>query len=126
MTAERSPWLRRRLPLLLVLGLGFLVWKNGFGVLATERRVEWRVPVPYSELRSVELQLWRGEALLKREERRFEAGVTSALENSVSLTRGEHRAVAIVGIEGGASKTFSAIIDPANDPIVVIDFDQRR
>ena len=59
MTAEASPWLKRRLPLLLVLGLGFLVWKNRFGLLATERRVEWRVPVPYGELRSVELQLSR-------------------------------------------------------------------
>ncbi len=126
MTAEASPWLKRRLPLLLVLGLGFLVWKNGFGLLATERRVEWRVPVPYGELRSVELQLWREEALLKREELRFEHGASSALESSVSLSRGLHRAVAIAGLASGESKSFTASVDPANDSTVIVDFKTGR
>ena len=120
--SERSPWLRRRLPLLLVLGLGFLVWKNGFGVLATERQVEWRVPVPYADIRSVDLQLWRNESLLKREERRFDDGVSTALVNSVSLTRGEHRAVAIVGLKDGVSKTFTGLVDPEDHPTVVVTF----
>jgi hypothetical protein len=120
--SERSPWLRRRVPLLVVVGLGFFVWKNGFGVLATERNVEWQVPVPYGDIRDVELQLWRDEALLKREERHFAEGVSSALVNSVSLTRGAHRAVAVIGFKDGSSKTFTTAIDPEDHPTVVVHF----
>ena len=74
----------------MVLGLALFVWKNGFGILATDRQLEWRVPVAYGDIRGVHLQLWQGEALLKREERVFSTGVNAALENSVALTRGAH------------------------------------
>lgn len=119
---ERKTWLRRRIPLLLVLGLGLFVWKNGFGLLATERTLEWRLPVAYADLRHVELQLWRGEVLLKREERVFSEGLSSSLENTVPLTRGLHRAVSVVQLRDGTVKTLTTTLDPQNHSTVVVDF----
>ncbi len=118
-------FLKRRLPFLLMLGLGFVVWKSGFGVLATDRTLEWRIPVSYQDVRQVDLQVWRDDALLKREERSFADGVSSALTNSVPLTRGLHRAVATVRLREGPSKTFTTQFDPTTDSTVVVDFASR-
>jgi len=106
----------------LALGIGLFVWKSGFGLWATERQLEWRVPVAYGDIRGVHLQLWRGEDLLKREERQFSDGVTSGIENSVPLTRGTLRAVAVVTLRDGVTKTFTTQVDPENNSRVVVDF----
>lgn len=122
---EQRPWLRRRLPMLLVLGLALFMWKNGFGYFATERHIEWRLPVSYAEVRQIELQLWRGESLLKREEIVFdEAGISKSLETSLPLSRGEHHAVARVRLKSGQTALFRAAFDPANDSTVLINFVQ--
>ncbi len=108
--------------MLLVLGLGGFVWQNGFGVLATERKLEWRVPVAYADIRAVDLQLWRGDELLKREERTFANGVAAALENSVPLTRGAHRAVAVVTMRDGSINTYTTQVDPEAHGLVAVVF----
>ncbi len=108
--------------MLLILGLGLFVWKNGFGLLATERQVEWRFPIAYANIRSVDLQLWLGESLIKREERTFERGVSETIEYSVPMTRGVHRAIAVVRTRDGASRTFRTELDPQSNPRVVVEF----
>ncbi len=109
--------------MLVVLGLALFVWKNGFGYFATDRRIEWQVPASYADVRELELQLWRGEALLKREELIFgEAGISMSLETSLPLARGRHHALARVRLKNGQTQLYRAEFDPANEATVLIHF----
>ncbi len=119
--------LARLLPLAAVLGGGLFLWRTGaFGLLPTDRSVTWRLPVSYAEVRGVELQLWRGEELLKREERRFEAGVVGELTMSVPLAAGAHRAIATARLQGRAEPLgFQREFDPGSEEALVIDLGQR-
>lgn len=112
--------LLKRAPLLLVLGLGYVLWRSGFGYFASDRAVVWNLPAEYGALRRVELQVWKGDALLKREELAFPAGVTAELRSTVPLTRGAHRAVATVWTADGGSKTWTEGFDPEDRDTVVV------
>ncbi len=122
MSTERRSPLRQRAPLLIALGVGLLVWKGGFGVFATEREVTWRLAVPYADIRKVELQVWRDDALLRREERQYAAGVSEELRQSIVMRRGEHQAIALVWL-GSASqpKVFRKQFDPAAADALVLE-----
>ncbi len=112
--------LLKRAPLLLVLGLGYVMWRSGFGYFASDRALVWNLPAEYGAVRRVELQVWRGEALLKREELAFPAGVTAELRTTVPLTRGQHRAVATAWTADGGSRSWTEAFDPEDRETVVI------
>jgi hypothetical protein len=113
---------KKRLPFLIVLGLGFVLWRGGFGFLPIERTLTWRFPVKYADVRRVELQVWDGDQLVKREEQQTPAGLTSEPSTKLPLTRGPHRAVGVVWLEHDDQRTFQAAFDPASDPNVVVSF----
>lgn len=113
--------MKKRLPFFLLLALGFVLWRGGFGFLPIERTLTWRFPVKYSAVRSVELQVWSGDELLKREVQNVPAGLTFEPSCHVPLTRGTHRAVGVVELDTGP-QSFSADFDPAADSNLVINF----
>lgn len=105
--------MKRRLPFLILLGIGFVLWRSGFGFLASERQLTWRFPVQYGAIRKLELQVWDADALLKREEQTLPAGLTAEPTTRVPLKRGPHRAVASLWLEGTpAPQNFQADFDP--------------
>lgn len=110
----------RRLPLLLILLVAYVIWRGAFGLFPTDRVVVWNLPVEYAAVRRVELQIWRGEALLKREERTFPGGIGSELRSEVSLLGGPHRAIATAWTADGGSRTFSVDFDPGEEATAVV------
>ena len=113
--------MKRFLPLLLVLGGGLLLWNTGlFGVFPTDRSVVWRFPVSYRDVRSVDLQIWDGETLLKHEELRTPEGLTSEPTFSIPLSRGTHKAIARLELAGGEIRGFQRDIEAGTDETLLI------
>jgi hypothetical protein len=56
------------LPVLAIAALGAWLWKGAFGLLPAERELSWAVPGEWAPIRAVEMQLYDGETLIKREE----------------------------------------------------------
>lgn len=110
----------RRLPLLLILLVAYVIWRGACGLFPTNRVVVWNLPLEYSAVRKVELQLWRGEALLKREERAYPGGVSSELRTELPLVGGPHRAIATAWTADGGSQTFAVDFDPGDEGITVL------
>lgn len=115
--------MKKRLPLLIFVGVGLLLWKTGgFGFFPSERTVLWRFPVSYGEVRRLELQIWDGEALIKREEHAYAAGLVGEPSVKVPLASGPHRAIATVTLSGEAApRGFQADFDPGSEETVVVD-----
>ncbi len=113
--------LKRRLPLLLMLGIGLLVWKGGFGLWATDRTLVFRLPVSAVEVRAVEIQIFEGETLLKREELNFPSGLQAELQSKLPMTRGPHRALVWVKVaETPDRRLWKIEFDPTDQDTVII------
>ena len=118
--------MKRRLYLLVILGLGVLLWKGGFGFLATDRTVSWRLPVRYGEVRRLDLQLWAQETLLKREELETPGGLTAEPVSRLGLERGPHRAVATLWLASAPRPlVLRQDFDPGTDADIVLSFPDR-
>jgi hypothetical protein len=118
---------KKRLPFLLMLAVGLVLWRGGFGWLATERTLTWRLPVPYAEVRRLELQVWDGEVLVQRQELSTPAGLTAEPETKLPMTRGAHRAVASAWLRGGNPPvSFQKDFDPGAEASVVLEWAQAR
>lgn len=115
--------MKKRLPLLIVLGGALVLWKTGaFGFLTRERTVVWRFPVSYGEVRKVELQVWEGDELLKQAELVAPTGLTAEPTMTVPLGKGVHRAIATVQlVSEGAPRGYQREFDPAGDDTIVLD-----
>lgn len=119
--SERPSGWRRRIPLVLALLVGTFVWRGGFGFFATERQVTWRLPVAYADVRRVELQVWRGEAVLRRLTQEFPTGISAELTQAVVMRQGEHRAIALVWNRGVETPVvFAQDFDPGGAEAVVL------
>jgi hypothetical protein len=117
---------KRRLYLLAVLGLGAVLWKGGFGFLATERSLSWRLPVRHGEVRRLDLQLWAGQTLLKREELETPGGLTAEPVSRLGLERGQHRAVATLWLASAPRPVvLRQDFDPGTDADIVLSFPDR-
>jgi hypothetical protein len=118
---------KRRLPLLLMLGLGLVLWKSGFGFLASERTVTWRFPVPYGSVRRLELQLWAEGTLLKRELLETPSGLSAEPMSRVALERGPHQAVATLWLASAEPPiAFRKDFDPGSGSDIVLSFEPAR
>lgn len=113
----------RLLVMAAVLGGALLFWRTGlFGVLPTDRTLVWRFPVSYGEVRKLELQVWEDAELLKREEQLFEAGIVGEPSLKVPLSKGPHRAIAMVWLMSATSPVgFQQDFDPGSAETVVIE-----
>jgi hypothetical protein len=116
----------KRLPFLLFIGLGLFLWRGGFGVLPTERTVVWRLPASYSQIRELDLQIWDGSDLLKREQRFLPGGLNEEPQSRVTLAAGPHRAVATWKLAGEKDPVlWTKDFDPTDQPTIVLS-DGRR
>jgi hypothetical protein len=104
---ERRDWqkhpLLRRLPLLLVVGMGLWLWQ---GSDVPERELVWRLEGPgWRGLRGVELQVKDADGeLLKREEHFFRDAPPDAVTMKVELSAGTYQVWVFERREGGASR----------------------
>ncbi|MBL8909705.1 MAG: hypothetical protein JNM17_03270 [Archangium sp.] len=114
--------MKKRLPLLIALGFGVLLWKTGvFGLMASERVLTFRFPVSYSEVRWLELQVWDGESLLSQQERNVQ-GLSFEPEMKLTLARGPHKAIGRVLLAGASEpQSFASEFDPGLDDNVVLE-----
>ncbi len=114
----------KRRPLFFVLAaVGLVVWKGGFGYLASERTLLFRFPVSFGDVRRVELQLWDEGSLIKRVVEESPSGLTLEPTLRVPLARGSYRAIGIVWLSAEPrSRTFQIDFDPKADDEVVLSF----
>jgi hypothetical protein len=91
--------LMKRLPLLVIVGLGLWLWK----VTGTpERELVWQLDgYGWSAVRALDFQVMGADGeLLKREERFFSGAPPSEVTLKVELTEGTYRALIFVKEEG--------------------------
>ncbi len=100
MAAPKKASLLSRLPFVVVVVVGIFFWRGGLGLLPAERELIWRVPGPYSTVRRVEVQVYQGDELLKREEWALPNGLNLDPTEKLSLREGEYRANLLVWREG--------------------------
>ena len=95
--------LLKRLPIVVFAVAGLWLWKGGGGVFPTSRELVWQLPGELSSIRAVEIQVWEGGALLKREELSFPAGVSMDVVQRLPLKTGTYQARVFVRREGQAA-----------------------
>lgn len=114
----RAQW-KRRVPLLMVLAIGFFVFKGGCGYLASDRTVTVRLPVPASEIRQIELQIFENDTLLKRADLPLPAGLSEELQTTLPMTRGPHHV--LVWVSTASTRTlYRADFDPLDESALVV------
>ena len=115
--------MKRRLSLLAAVGLGVLLWRGGFGFLSIEYTLTWHLPVPYSQLKKLELQVWDEHVLLHRQQRLTPSGLTEEPTSKVLLSRGLHRAVALAWLGNAkAPLTFQLEFNATAKANVTLEF----
>jgi hypothetical protein len=122
-----SPGFKRRIPFFLALAVGFVSWRSGFGFFATERTITWRLPVSHAQVQRVDLQVYElaaaePGALLHRQELSTPSGLSSEPVTKVALTRGPHRALALVWAGAASPQAFTRDFDPVAEKELVLDF----
>jgi hypothetical protein len=118
---------KKRLPYLIMFALGFALWRGGFGFLATERTLTWRLPVAYADVRRLELQVWKGDTLVQRLELSTPTGLTTEPQTKLPLTRGPHRALASAWLkDGDLPLSFQKAFDPGTEGVVVLEWQEAR
>lgn len=114
--------MKRLIPLAIVLLGGMVLWNTGaFGLFPTLRSVTWRFPVSYAEVRAVDLQIWDGENLITREEKRWPDGLTEEPTMKIPLARGSHRAIARLELANQEVRTFQRALEAGADETLVIE-----
>ena len=104
---ERRDWrnhpLFKRLPLLLLMGVGLWLWQASD---TPERELVWRLEGPgWRELRGVELQVKDADGeLRKREEHFFSAAPPDSVTMKVDLPAGTYQVWVFERREGGTSR----------------------
>lgn len=116
--------MKKRLPFLIFLGIGMVLWRGGFGFLAMERSLTWRFPVSYADVRRIELQVWEGDALLKRHEQAEPAGLRDEPSFRLPLSRGALRGIGTLWFADAGIRSFQTEFDPGWQDDVVIAFDR--
>lgn len=118
--------MKKRLPFFAFLAVGLVLWRGGFGFLATDRTLTWRFPVSYSEVRRLDLQVWEGEALLKRQELVLPNGLSHEPSFRLPMARGTHRAIGQAWLSDGGQPAFQQDFDPEQQDDVVVSFTSPR
>ncbi|MBI3183189.1 MAG: hypothetical protein HYZ28_13715 [Myxococcales bacterium] len=109
----------KRLPLLLVALVGLWLWKGGGGLFPTGRELVYELPID-STIREVEIQLWDGEELLKREAISFADGPAPSVVQKLPLKEGEYLArVFIRRRDAGSPEAFSRKVHVGDAETVV-------
>ena len=83
--------MKKRLPLVLLAIAGVFLWRGGFGLLPVERTLTWKLWGDFATIRRVELQLYQGDALLKREQLELPGGLTFEPTSKLTLRQGDYR-----------------------------------
>lgn len=115
--------MKKRWPLLVMGVLGVLMWKTGFlGFAPQDRDLVWRFPVSYGEVRALELQVWDGEELVKRQETSWSAGLVGEPTFKLPLRNGTYRGTAIVSmLHEEKPVVFHNDFATGNEDTVIID-----
>ena len=114
----KQGWAQRLGPVLLLVlaGLGAFLWKGGFGLLPTERLLAWKVRGDFATIRRLELQLYDGETLIKREELKTPTGLSLEPTQKLVLGKGRYTARMLVWREKAAepeSTSSEVVVDDA-------------
>lgn len=104
---------------MIVLLGGLWLWKGGGGLFPTGRELVWQLPDERASIREVEIQLWDGEALLKRESRLYGAGEAQDIVQKVPLRAGEYQARVFIRRDGRAPQSLARTLSVGEEETVV-------
>ena len=109
---ERSPLLRRLVPLALI-ALGLVLWRSP--LLPQPRTFVWDRPFGLS-ITSAEVQLWRGDTLLARAE--WPDATQGTLTQQLSLRTGPIRVLSFVRLQGGTERRGTQELQLGSEEVV--------
>jgi len=105
----------KRLPFLLLVAVGVLIWRTGY--MPKDRTLVWDLPDDAS-IRQVEVQLYEGEDLLKREQFFFPDGPRAKVEEHVKLGRGDYQVRFVFEREGKPLQSRHLTLHLTNEEVV--------
>jgi hypothetical protein len=105
--------LARRLPILIVVGLGLLLWRSP--LFPQPHTVVWERPVGL-DIASAEVQLWRGDVLLARAE--WPDASRGALTQQLTLRGGPVRALAFLRLRDGTLRQSAQTLPVGGEDVV--------
>jgi hypothetical protein len=107
----------KRLPWLILVVIGIAIFKSGY--LPAKRELVWRMPADPA-IREVEVQLYDGDELLKREAFSLPKGPVGDLVEEIHLGRGQYVARLFVRRDGGAVQTAAVPFQVAGDEVIAL------
>lgn len=110
-----SSQLLKRLPFLLLVAVGLIVWKTGY--LPKDRTLVWNLP-PDASIRSFEVQVSQGDKLLEREQFFYPQGPADRVEEHVKLGRGDYVARFFLQREGKPEASSSVEFRVGNEDVI--------
>jgi hypothetical protein len=108
----RHPFLRR-VPLLLVVAAGILLWRSAF--FPQPRTLVWDLP-PSVPVARVEVQLWQGSALVARGE--WPASPHGPLVQQLQLRGGTYRTVSFLELTDGGTEQHVQMLELGREETV--------
>jgi|SRR5262249_62340898 len=108
-----SPGLRKRLPILVVVALGILLWRSP--LFPQPRTFIWDRPLG-PQIASAEVQLWREDALLARAE--WPDATRGTLSQELTLRSGPIRALTFARLEDGSRRQADQAFQLGSETVV--------
>ena len=105
----------KRLPFLILVVIGLAIWRTGY--LPHERDLVFSVP-PDPTIREVEVQIYAGPELLKRETFYLPQGPNGSLEARLSIGRGSYSVRSYVKRDGRPPETADQPFQVAGEDVV--------
>ncbi len=100
---------------------GLWLWKGGAGLFPVARELVWQLPADRAAIQTVEVQLWDGTLLVKREEVRTPNGAGPDLVERLALRAGTYQARAFVTRQGSAApQVYASQVRLGDEETVVI------
>ncbi len=88
--------MKKRLPIILAALAGLYLWRGGLGLFPVEREITWHLWGDFATIRQVDVQLYDGEQLLKRQRLTTPNGATAEPSSKLQLKRGDYRSLVML------------------------------
>ncbi|MBL8950983.1 MAG: hypothetical protein JNK82_09420 [Myxococcaceae bacterium] len=90
---------------------GLFLWRGGLGLFPVEREITWHLWGDFATIRQIEVQLYDGDQLLKREQLSTPTGAGFEPTSKLQLKEGDYRGLVMIWrADAGAAEVHEHVV----------------